>query len=1287
MTVDYPPVCHGKGENHVKNSPEGVLTAISVYGEITRPEIHSQVAEAGLREQVQWISRIRRPGCYRNDIYVSLDADIVKWKRALHKWKHKWKLSWVFRFGAWPPRPKLRRECISRSVHNGNGATASNRLTVVTWNINGLSKRIREVELLLLRERPHFVALQETRYSASEPVKFIGYRTFATGAQGRNGKWGCMLLVKNELVESCRLLDTVPGRQIWVQYSEGRDSLVVSSVYLPPSSVKQLEVRKLRAKISKYQGKHWSVIVGGDFNEESYDVWGKWDTNSDRYKMLKEERKGSRRLDKLMRRFDMSPGTYQTPPTSNKVTGSAIDYCLVPTDGARFVVNTMYVGSSDHWPILSKTDVSISDYVTRGFTSSPRLNTKYHRLPWSARSSEVVSALYENRHSFEALDENADWAAWWRVLASCLDPLLGSIKDDNGKHRKSSRGRKSHVTPGNALRTARRRMRAAHTELRAARRRGNVSLWNREQYFACRILSKVLYKREKVLSKNRRWLRLQNRQGDSDWWSEARRLKLLPIRSEVKVPTAMKDEAGQIVRGTKMLQVWKRYFEALVATPDQETEKAFPLNRNSDCTQKLNLLATVDDEEFCEILERLKRRKSPGYDGMPNELYRLLLREELLPIRNGFRGLVNRWLRERSVPAELKRGIVTPIHKTGPKDEVQNYRGITLMPCAFKILMTIFARRLYKKLESRYFFVPEQHGFREQLDCVSMALNVVEIIQRRQSHKLPTFVCFIDLKKAYDSVPREALFEKLRKVGLDEEEMEFVENCYEGQTLQVKIDGYLTEEFPVMRGLLQGDPASPLLFDIFINDALEELNEEQLGVGLDFGSGWSGPRHNGTFRSRFNGAMFADDIALVAPSFRQLQRAVGKLHAWVKKWGLNFGLNKCKWIKFFPSLTNTADRHSEELRCEDGIIDQATSYKYLGVVLDKQLDFKEELKRREGMVLSSLKPILPFLASQERIHPRLKLQVIESTLCSRALYGCEVWYRNRTQLVPLQRTVNRAILRALMLRHGSTSAGVVRVEWGLDSLHVKARNRQAKALRRWSSCGAETWSRQLILSARETGNCRGQIGVTESWFKRELKLGQPLCGLDRYEGIELIEKLSQQERIRDLGGGSPRLECQKFYPQVMVEERREREWIRKLKCNSQELTGLYLLGQIRVNGWGTIPRLIANGYFAHGEFGERKRCLCRDKDETVEHIFFECKYYNAIRPNWTKMVENHLPKMNEIQFYEIPKTKRLAILLGGRRDATFGNSKQYGALLRVVISFLSEIALVRNNGLGHLTKT
>ena len=154
-------------------------------------------------------------------------------------------------------------------------------------------------------------------------------------------------------------------------------------------------------------------------------------------------------------------------------------------------------------------------------------------------------------------------------------------------------------------------------------------------------------------------------------------------------------------------------------------------------------------DEIQEIVRNLKRMKTPGTDNINAELLQAAGPQMTQKIQD----LVLNILRFERTPNEWNKSIICPIYKKGEKSECSNYRGISLLNTAYKILATVINNRL--KIYAEDLLSQEQNGFRRNRSTTDKIFIMQQILEKCSEYNIEMHVLFIDFKQAFDSVDRQ----------------------------------------------------------------------------------------------------------------------------------------------------------------------------------------------------------------------------------------------------------------------------------------------------------------------------------------------------------------------------------------------------------------------------------------------------------------------------------------------------------------------------------------------------
>ena len=332
------------------------------------------------------------------------------------------------------------------------------------------------------------------------------------------------------------------------------------------------------------------------------------------------------------------------------------------------------------------------------------------------------------------------------------------------------------------------------------------------------------------------------------------------------------------------------------------------------------------------------------------------------------------------IPEDWECGVIIPLYKKGDRMNFDNYRGITLMDVVGKVFSGILQEWLEKWYEG--LIVEEQAGFRKGRCCVDQGFTLAQTVLKRFEVQKKT-LCFVDLRKTYDSVHREGLFCRLVKDGVPGKLVDLVKMWYRNVKAKVRINDVDSDWFESKVGVRQGDTLSPLLFNIFINGIVEKVKQSSIGVLI-----------GDTLVSEL---MFADDMVLSAENEPELSVLVAKVKEFCYEWRLEVNVEKTKVMVVSKDGVEKAKvRYGQsEMECVE-------KFSYLGTIFSSDGKWKREVERRVQVGRAALSSVSRNVVWNKNISVKVKKVVFDSMVKAKLMYGGEVWWANRKEVGKLE---------------------------------------------------------------------------------------------------------------------------------------------------------------------------------------------------------------------------------------------------------------------------------------------
>ena len=372
--------------------------------------------------------------------------------------------------------------------------------------------------------------------------------------------------------------------------------------------------------------------------------------------------------------------------------------------------------------------------------------------------------------------------------------------------------------------------------------------------------------------------------------------------------------------------------------------------------------------EILSAIKRLPTGRAPGADGIPGELLQAAA-DSVAPLLHQ---ICQRIWEEERIPTQWKEGIILPLYKNkGDRRDTTNYRPITLLSVPSKVVTAVIFNRIKPLiLEKRR---PQQAGFtpgRSTTDCI---LTLTILAQQCKEFRRPLYAAYVDLKAAFDSLDRDALWLLLQGIGVPSKYLKILRDLYTDNTCKVRAEGSTSDPFPTTSGVRQGCVAAPNLFNVAIDFWLGRTLDRCPNVGVDF-------------HSRFSDLCYADDVVLLSSVLDSLLESLSVLSEEASPLGLSLNWSKTKiqsLSAFLPPLPREITVHTDRVEVTDKFV-------YLGSQVSSDCSSDSEVSRRLNCARSAFGRLSQVWRSR-KIRSSTKFRILNTCVLPVLLYGCESW--------------------------------------------------------------------------------------------------------------------------------------------------------------------------------------------------------------------------------------------------------------------------------------------------------
>lgn len=875
--------------------------------------------------------------------------------------------------------------------------TLLSHLSIASWNVQGLyNQDLNKLEdPLFLKEirKHHIVAVQETHCAPDYYIHVDGYCSHQANRPltGNVAHGGVGFLVKKEIRRGVKFITGATNDIIWLclkkDFFNLPKDIYIACIYIPP--VNSTYSQKLNYKpyeiiekeVEKYCEVGYTILLG-DFNSrtgKSADYIVNDDVThipvpalyvpdtgiiSRQSQDLKVCTYGSELLE-LCRKSGLkivngrvigdSSGRF----TCHKYNGSSVvDYIVADyvtlSKMLYFKVDDLIGTLSDHCKISCGLTVSCrhsSGGEAKSSTKIPR-KFKWH----SGAEKQLVEVLVSDAHKNSLDDLMTSDISDIDMTVDRLNQVLCNAASKCLKRVTSRVQNKKRWFNGNCVRLG--------AEVRSLGKKMCRDPQNphiRAAFSSVKRKYKQMIKISKLQFKNGLMNQLETSSNADPklYWKTLEMLKEMRKEPEVANPISTED--------------WVEHFRELFSPPASTGQREQMVKAELDELERVpvfnELSFRISVEEVTKAVSLLKSGKAPGLDLLSGEIIKAT-HPVIMPI---LVKMFNHILSTGSYPSCWAEGSITPLHKKGSPLDPDNYRGITISSCLGKVFGLVLNRRLTDFAKKYSLIDDRQSSHKKGARTTDNVFVLKSLFEKYCKKGKNLYVGFIDFRKAFDSIWHEGLFLKLLQNHIGGPFYNVIKSIYRQTSSKVRTQGLLSPAFPIQKGVRQGDVLSPLLFNLFINNIVNEFHSPESSPPV--------------LEDAILGCLlYADDLAIISTSQEGLQHSLKKLSCFCEKWKLEVNHKKSKIMCF----SKTGKKNTSSFYLNDMRLETVQNYCYLGLELSSNCSFKSAEKvmaEKAKKALFKLKSLL----YNTNINPKTALKLFDQLIKPIALYGSEIW--------------------------------------------------------------------------------------------------------------------------------------------------------------------------------------------------------------------------------------------------------------------------------------------------------
>jgi len=690
-------------------------------------------------------------------------------------------------------------------------------------------------------------------------------------------------------------------------------------------------------------------------------------------------------------------------------------------------------------------------------------------------------------------------------------------------------------------------------------------------------------------------------------------LKLLKDKQKLNACTSLLSSEGTLLSSTNdKIKRWHDYFALLNSVSVRIVESvAEAVLESTSESQQLgvndgdleSLTQAPSEEEIRSALSMMKTGRAPGADGIPAELLKLG-GDTVVQWLSSLASVV--WEQEK-VPEDWTKQLTIPLHKKGSYQDCDNYRGIALLSVPGKVFCRVIQSRMADRVNR--VLRDNQCGFRKGRGCVDHIFSLRILAEKSREFNTPLYLSFVDLRKAYDSVCRDALWSVLKKYHFPDKLIRILQALHHDTKGAVRAYGRLSEEFPISTGVRQGDVLAPVLFNLFFDAivaaTLKHHPEAGLKVLYNIGDPLVGSRKKMRHEVVIKDLEYADDMVLVSDSMGLLEEILRTLHSTCSGMGLSINTKKTKILAMCPSSSQTGSQPRPVLLSPDSCpVEVVDHFEYLGSTVAQDCTLDREVNMRISKASYTFRSLCKVLWCQRRLKILTKMRLFKSVVLSTLLYGSETWVPLANHIARLQGFITGCLRVILGVSRWDNMRNTdLRSKAGVDRVEVMILRRRLRWLGHLERMEDSRLPKCLLVS-RPTVGKRSVGGQKRRWND---------AVMEDLKKCDLLADWREVARERVAWRGVVKLSADTLNQQLEISEKERKDQRKNRREGEHPVSAPFVCGEHGCPFVSTTKAGITNHKRQkHGAMAQsQKLCSLCNKSFHPQGFFMHTKYCQA----------------------------------------------------------------------------